>query len=172
MIKTKNTCSNELITYYINNYYNLLKYSLSICKQKELSEDVLQDVFLSLYSRKKKLIVKNIEPYLVRSIKLNSLSKIRQRNLSEYNGYSNHNSIIEKYSFNHSDFLMEKIITREIDSLPLRRRKVFILKRLNKKTTKEVSETLNISTKTVENHLSLATKQLKSKLISLTQKQI
>ena len=65
---------------------------------------------------------------------------------------------------NNCDFLKEKIIEDCINKLPKRRGKVFVLKRIEHKSIKEISKELSISEKTVENHITHALKDLKTTL--------
>ena len=51
-----------------------------------------------------------------------------------------------------------------IESLPSKRRMVFRMKRIERRSVKNISSELSISSKTVENHITNAIKDLKSKL--------
>jgi len=54
-----------------------------------------------------------------------------------------------------------------IESLPAQQREIFKLNKLHRYTAKEISELLDISTRTVENHLFRANAKLRSRLKSL-----
>lgn len=60
---------------------------------------------------------------------------------------------------------LEEAIEKAINNLPDQQAKVFRLKRFEEKKNKEVAEELNISVKTVEAHMSKATKTLKRELL-------
>ena len=55
-------------------------------------------------------------------------------------------------------------LSRAIDALPPQRREVFTLSYLNQLTNREIGERLGISLSTVENHMYLALKQLRTVL--------
>ena len=157
----------EIVEFYIQNYQNLLKYSYSISKRKSVSEDVLQDVFISIFKRDK-IEVRKLDEYLTRAVKFNTFKKMKARTFSSLN----YQCELDLCSFsrnttNHYDFLAEKIILEEIEKLPKQRKLIFKMKRLERYSTKKVSKQLDISKKTVENHLTLAVRQLKPKLIHL-----
>ena len=157
----------EIVDFYIQNYQSLLRYSFSICKNKCISEDVLQDVFLSIY-RRKNLSIHKLDQYFTRAVKFSTLKIMKSQTYFSSNDqyvYDFKNSIIK--SSNHNDFLAEKIILEEIEKLPERRKLIFKMKRLQRNSTKDVSKRLKISKKTVENHLTLAIRQLKPRLTHL-----
>ena len=66
----------EIVEFYIQNYQNLLKYSYSISKRKSVSEDVLQDVFISIFKRDK-IEVRKLDEYLTRAVKFNTFKKMK-----------------------------------------------------------------------------------------------
>lgn len=153
----------EIINFYLQNYEKFLRYALKICNKKNMAEDVMQDVFVSIFVREDIKVTK-LDQFITRAVKFNTLKKLKKNSLfTSSDQFDNNNQFFQKDS-NHYDFLAEKIILTEIDKLPKRRKQIFLMKRFQKNSTKDVSMQLNISKKTVENHLTLAVKQLKSKL--------
>lgn len=63
-----------------------------------------------------------------------------------------------------NQILLDKI-RKEIDKLPPKCREVFILSKINGMKYKEIAEQLNISTKTIENHMTKALRQIREALI-------
>ena len=57
---------------------------------------------------------------------------------------------------------LKSIIHKAIDTLPEKRRIIFTLCRLQGLSHKEIAEKLNISTKTIENQMTQALKQLRA----------
>jgi len=58
----------------------LYRYALSITLDTALAEDVLQDVFIKLWTKRDQLVqVKNREAWCVRVVRNQSLDRIRQR---------------------------------------------------------------------------------------------
>jgi len=62
---------------------------------------------------------------------------------------------------------LESRITTSIDKLPPTRKEVFLLNRFEGFSNKQIAEKLDISPRTVEKHMSLALRQLKSLLYTL-----
>lgn len=153
----------EIINFYLQNYEKFLRYALKICNKKNMAEDVMQDVFVSIFVREDIKVTK-LDQFITRAVKFNTLKKLKKNSLFTSGDQFNNNNQFFQNNSNHYDFLAEKIILTEIDKLPKRRKQIFLMKRFQKNSTKDVSMQLNISKKTVENHLTLAVKQLKSKL--------
>lgn len=67
------------------------------------------------------------------------------------------------YTFS-SEEDIEKVIVNAIDKLPERCREIFLKSRIEGMKYREIAEELNISTNTVENHISIALKKLRVEL--------
>lgn len=65
------------------------------------------------------------------------------------------------------EFDFEKRVTTSINTLPPMRKQVFLLNRFEGFSTKQIAERLAISPRTVEKHMSLALRQLKSLLYTV-----
>ena len=151
--------------YYLDNYSEMIAFCFSICRNIQMAEDLIQNIFLKLLIKNNFSEIRNLESYVFRCIRWNTythLKKIKKHNqildliLLEDKSYSKNE--------NNYDFLKEKIIEDCIKKLPKRRGKVFVLKRIEHKSIKEISKELSISEKTVENHITHALKDLKTTL--------
>ncbi len=61
----------------------------------------------------------------------------------------------------------EALISDLVSKMPEKRRKIFILSRLENRSNDEIATVLNIKKKTVENHLNLALRELRTALSAL-----
>lgn len=140
---------------------------------KEDAEGVVQDVFIKLWEKRDYLIIdSNITGYLykmTRNACLDILKKKRRvvpieshtlhkENTLKYNALANNTAsgIIEKE--------LEDLIQKSVEQLPEKCKKVFVKSRFQGLKHKEISHDMNISTKTVENHISKALKHLRISL--------
>jgi RNA polymerase sigma-70 factor (ECF subfamily) len=131
-------------------------FSLKYLKSKEDAEGVVQDVFLSLWQNCKNLrIDSNLDAWFF-TITFNAIRKKfrslarQKRHLAEYGNLANdYSDEITEVEYND---LLDKTNSL-IKKLPSQQKKVFILYREKEYTISEISEELNISKKTVENHL-------------------
>jgi len=138
-------------------------------RSREISEEVVQDFFTSLWlNRKTNEIKSSFAAYVftaVRYLVLNYIQKEIVRNT--YKGSllvdNADNSTEETLIAN--DLLSN--INKEVELLPVKCKSVFELSRKEYKTNKEIALELGISEKTVENQLTKALRRLRISLNSL-----
>jgi RNA polymerase sigma-70 factor (family 1) len=143
----------------------LFQFSLSYLKSKEDAEGVVQEVFIKIWNKRKELKTDtSFQSYLF-TIALNTIRK-QFNNQSRLNEIK-HDILID-FSKNRSEFddtndyqlLLDKLDDL-IQQMPEKRRQVFIRKKIDDKTLKEIAQELEITTKTVEYHITEAMKFLK-----------
>lgn len=145
--------------YLFSEYYDwLCNYVFSLCDDRSLTEDIVQDAIVALWEKRKVIIITtSLKNYLfktchnqflqhVRSqkIKFDTLDKIGWDVVSE--------ATLEDDLY---DFKMEKL-NRLIERLPPRCREIFVQNKLENKKYKEIALDMGISVKTVENQMSKA----------------
>jgi len=143
----------------------LFQFSLSYLKSEETAEDIVQDVFIKIWNNRRELKTDtSFQSYLF-TIALNSIRKYFNQ-LSKLNELKH--DILFDLSELKSDFdersdyqtMLDKL-EELINQMPEKRREVFIKKKIEEKTLKEISEELNITTKTVEYHITESMRFLK-----------
>ena len=157
----------DAYTLLMNDYYkNLCGYANLFTKDPSMSEDIVQNVFVKLWVYRKKIDPNiPIKRYLHKSVYNEFIDQYR-KNKSVISLEEKHlrtiNTIIDDNSFD-----IEKLMTRvnnEIEKLPEKCKKVFILNKKEGLTHDEIAEYLQISKKTVEGHITRAFKILNQKL--------
>ena len=157
----------DAYTLLMNDYYkNLCGYANLFTKDPSKSEDIVQNVFVKLWVYRKKVDSNiPIKRYLHKSVYNEFIDQYR-KNKSVVSLEEKHlrsiNTIIDDNSFD-----IEKLMTRvnnEIEKLPEKCKKVFILNKKEGLTHDEIAEYLQISKKTVEGHITRAFKILNQKL--------
>ncbi len=145
----------------------LFKFSLSYLKAKEVAEGVVQEVFMKIWENRKNLKTDtSFQSYLF-TIALNIIRK-KFNSLAKQNELKNKiliNFSRHKSNFNDRDdyqFFLDKL-DELIQQMPEKRRQVFVKKKLEGKSLKEISTELAITTKTVEYHITEAMKFLKQR---------
>lgn len=143
----------------------------AILRNRQISEDILQEVWIDLWQRRKEIKNENIEAYLFRAVRFKAYNHYRNtktRKTVLQNLLATRENI---RSNNVEDSLNLKETTRtlmkSIDALPPKCKKVFELSRFEGLKNGEISQKLNISKSTVENHISNALKVLKTRMASL-----
>jgi RNA polymerase sigma-70 factor (ECF subfamily) len=149
-------------------YYYILKKTNS----EYLAEEVVQLSFIKLWNTRENLNEEfSISTQLFRISKTTLIDLVRKNNSIE--------SLAKKVEGLQSDIstndTLGKIDAKELsnklekalENLPPIRQKVFRMSRLEEKSYHEIASELSISTKTVENHISMAIKQLRPYLTIL-----
>lgn len=155
----------------IFNKYNKKVYAFSLrnLKNKEDAEGVVQEVFVNLWKDRAKLKeIKNLDAWIF-SICFNTIRKhFRQltrekKHLQRFAEYSleDDNSTVTEIEYND---LLEKA-EQIIEKLPDRQKTIFLLSKKEGLSNNEISVKLNITKKTVENHLTNAKSFIKKALV-------
>jgi len=144
----------------------LMRVAYSLTQDKEVSEELCQDVFVYLWKSKNKLEIKtSLKSYLFRAIKNRCYSHFRRTHESVFepiNELTLHSNTELSADQEVQTLELHLIIEQAIASLPPKTRSVFLLSREEEMSYKEIAESLNISVKTVEYHMGSALSQLKS----------
>ncbi len=147
-------------------YTRLIKFALLYVPIQEQAEDIVSDVLIKLLKNQKNFFeTEKFEGYLFMAVKNQSFSFLRKQKIQ----YAHRTVDIESdhlLSENDPETSLEydeltSLITKTINSLPPRRQIIFKLVKEENHKIKEVALLLDISPKTVENHLSLAVKHLR-----------
>lgn len=147
----------------------LCKYAYSILRDMDEAEDVVQKTFCKLWDQRESLFIKSsLNSYLYRIVHNDSINTINQRTLHQEHNF-NYLSFMQSDSSNTilesiEGAELQKAIERAILGLPPQCRKVFELSRMEQMPYSKIAEELQISTNTVENHMSKALKILRADL--------
>lgn len=148
----------------------LTDFSKSYVKKHEVAQEVVSDVFFALWEKKGIIDdIKNIESYLYMSAKnhcINYLnSKIGKKETQTEQTIS-FDFLIENYDPEKMLLNKEKaeVLDSAIEELPHSCKVVFNLVKQQGMKQKQVAEIMDISVKTVENHVARAVKKLRHAL--------
>ena len=148
-------------------YGKVFTFVLSLVRSKANAQDITQNIFMKLWKNRKKLEhIKFMDDYLF------ILSK---NACMDYFRKASRKKEISTDVFD--EFLLSRIVSSPekridalsdieelrhiIESLPSKRRDIFIMSRFDGLSNDEIASILGVSKKTVENQISLATKKLK-----------
>lgn len=154
----------------IYNRYNilLLNYAFRKLQDKQESQDIVQEVFITLWEKRETFILKTyLSGFLYKSI-LNKVLNIWKHNKIVREHAQLHNLNIDVDTIE-TDFLIREkdiaaMIEKEIAAMPPRMREVYELKYKQYLSTKVIATQLGISENTVSNHLKAASTHLKDRL--------
>lgn len=148
-------------------YYNpLCNYALDIVMDEHVAEDIVQDVFLYLWKKNVDLDEnKNIKNFLFTSVKNKCLEVLRQdkayqKRITDYSNEQN-TQIFDDEEKGWDNWVKIDQIYSSLRHLPPKCKEVFVLAKINGLTYTQISQKLNISPKTVENHMAKALAMLR-----------
>lgn len=151
-----------------NDYYKYLVGSVyRMVPDQSIAEDLVQEVFFEIWKKRDQLEFRtSVSAYLRRAVSNRALNYIRAQKM-DFDGEDS--AILLQSDDMNSDDRMEindlqTLIDNSIEELPEKCRVVFTLSRYEEMKYSEIADKLDISIKTVENHISKALKFLKSKV--------
>lgn len=147
----------------------LLHFAMGFLRNKEVAEEIVSDVYVKIWNNRKDITkIQNLKSYLFICVKNGCLSHLRKiRNdkivlLDEYKDF--HFLPVDGPENDYIDKEVIKEIHRAIDTLPPKCKLAFTLAKINGLRHKEIAEVMDISQKTVNNHLVSAVKKISEML--------
>lgn len=142
------------------------RFAFSFLKDKEQSQEILQETFIKLWiSRERYVVTEQLEPYLFTICKRLVLDHFRLMTKNN----SLRADLMRKISSIHNEteeaILCAEVVTfaeNSILKLPPQQQLIFRLSRFEGLSHAEIAERLHISQHTVKNHLVLALKSLRA----------
>lgn len=148
-----------------NEYYvKLCTHVNTILKNKNVAEDIVQEVMMEVWRMKDQIVVaSSMEAYLKRACRNKSLNYIRAQKMN-FEDIDAAEELSSDYISVEDALAIENLqdkINAGINSLPEKCRLVFTLSRVEGLSYQEIADQLKISIKTVENQISKALKILR-----------
>ncbi|MEN6569359.1 MAG: RNA polymerase sigma-70 factor [Rikenellaceae bacterium] len=150
-----------------SSYMSLLYYSISITGSKEISEEIIQELFYYIWKERDKLqIMSSLKGYLYKSVKNRSIQHLNSKCLNiqiesplevERTTGVDGESIMELKD-------LENVILKSMEMMPIRRAQIFRMHRFDKMSYSEIAEKLSLSIKTIEAEMGKALKTLRTEV--------
>jgi RNA polymerase sigma-70 factor (family 1) len=136
-------------------------------RSKVVTEEIVQDLFISLWDRRATQSIQHLSSYLYQSVKFKVLNHIESK------------LVVEKYWDYYKEFIPQKENATDIavgyndlieaiedgmQQLPEKSKKVFRLNRLEGHSVSEIADLLNLSEKAIQYHLTQSVKKLRMHL--------
>ena len=159
-LKSLKKGESKAYTFLVETYHHkLCLYAFSLINDHDLSEDIVQNVFIRIWKTRQKLKDDfNFKSYLYKSVYNEFIDQYRkQKNVLA----------LEKKHIDALSFIVEeedekslerliKLVKKEIQKLPPKCKQTFLLSKHEGLTNIEIADYLNISTKSVEGHITKA----------------
>jgi len=160
LIKALKKGEEKAYNFLINNYQQKLHtYAFGLTKDFDLAEDVVQNTFVYIW--KNRISLKDdfsIKNYLYRAVYNECIDYYRKRKsvtALEKKYIDTLNSIVEDENENSIEKLIN-LVKREIENLPPKCKRTFMLSKQEGLSNVEIAEYLNVSIKSVEAHITKA----------------
>ena len=147
-------------------YPKVKVFLVKLLKDDKASEDIAQDIFVKLWSMGPSLPeISSFNAYLYRMTKNAAINYLRDRkpsvDISEL-------LIICDGDIEQEYYRKEKelLVRLAVEQMPSQRKRIFIMSRYQGMTNDEIAKSLGLSKHTVENHLSLALKELREIVVA------
>lgn len=151
-------------------YYDLCSFAYQFTSCNERAKDLVQDVFVKIWNRRENWeIRRSVKAYLLKAVRNSAINHINKR--------GHRSEVRETFSKERLQNIKPSVdlgleeekklvdqIWEAVDAMPKRRRRVFILYHRHGLSYDEISEVLDISRKTVENHMGLALKDIRAQM--------
>lgn len=148
-------------------YDDLFRYGMKLILNRETAEEIVQDIFISLWEKHKERDISSFRHYLFKAVKNRSINYIK-RNVPSFNQIEDERIFNESYEVTPHEQManreLAELVENALGKLPKRCALVFSLSRNSDMSYKEIAEELDISVRTVENQIGIALKKLREML--------
>lgn len=160
----------EAFTEIYNRYGGLMyRHAYAVLKDTDACNDLVQDVFLTLWNKREAVQIATVSNYLFKAVKNRVLDTISREQVAEkyvdsIRDFANEGSWAIEESVRERELLA--IIAAEKAKLPPRMRKIYELNREQDLSYSEIGEQLDISEKTVKKQVHNALRVIRLKISS------
>jgi len=140
----------------------------NVIKDKELCEDIIQDIFMNIWHNREKIEIHiSLKGYMYACARYQVFNHLRKNkgkiHVELFDDLEKRFlSTTPETQFMHDELVQQ--LNKIIESLPEKCQAVYKLSREEQLSHKEIAERLNISTKTVENHITKALHTIRSSM--------
>lgn len=162
---------NELaFTLLFDKYWKALSNTaFKVLKDRDASHDIVQELFVDLWTKREMLSIEHVSSYLHTAVKYRVINYIQKNkvpltDLDFVEDFKASNTTDEFINLKELD----EILKKSISELPPRCGEIFRMSRFDYMSNKEIASSLKISVRTVENHIAQAIRILKPKMKNTT----
>jgi RNA polymerase sigma-70 factor (ECF subfamily) len=147
----------------------LYAYSLQFTKSSEDAEEIVQDVFVKLWTNREKIkqedTLRSLLFIMTKRHLINAFhSKINEPVYEDFVDYKNELFVSDTgQNLEYEEFVQK--LEKAIQQLPSTQQKVVNLSKIDQLSNKEIAERLSLSEQTIKNQLSIALKELRKTLV-------
>jgi len=152
---------------YASYFHNLSMVSMKYVSDIFIAEEIVQDIFIKIWENPELSDqIFSLRSYLYKAVINQSINYLNRQKNIELHHLRIAGETQEQYIDTlHEEQELKRIIYNEIERLPVQCRRVFKMSRFEGLKYREIASRLDLSEKTVENHIANALKLLRSRLL-------
>jgi len=166
-VKNGNQCAfTKLFDLYWQSMFTAAK---AIVMDESVAKDIVQDIWLNLWQKRKKLDIENFEGYIFKSVNYGCFKFLRDNKFNTAQSkaiaslqFTVASEVENKHNLEDTQLVIETALT----ALPPRCQQIFRLSRFQAVSNDEIAVQLGISKRSVENQMSIALKFIKQNLLT------
>ena len=149
---------------YEAHFDDLRRYLIFRSGDQDLSEDIAQNVFMKVWTKKIEIASGNIKSLLFKMATDEFISHIRKKKVEKEYTESIDLKLIREPD-NNDDLLEKKVLFQKaLNQLPEKQKTALLMNKMQGLTYKEIAKILNLSQKAIEKRIGLALKALKQNI--------
>lgn len=162
----------EFERFFVKHYKPLCLYAFRFLNDMDMAEDIVQEFFYNFWKNRESFSLRlSLKSYVYQSVRNNSLHALKHLSVKERykatveSGFG-HTAVEQDDELGYRE--LNRAVSRTLELLPERCRKVFSLNRFEGKKYQEIAELLSVSVKTVESDMGLALRVFRKSLKEFT----
>lgn len=141
-----------------NKYWKrLYDFAYSKTRDTNVAEEILQDLFVTVWEKRESLQVANFQSYLFAAVRNRVIDHYKEKIFSELENIETPSAPDYPIFLDELEAAMQVAIAK----LPEKTRQIFLLNRFENKTARQISAQLHIPERTVEYHITQALRALR-----------
>lgn len=157
----------EFSDFFNLHWSNVFALALKLCNEEEVAKDICQNIFSSVWSRGLRYDNDGAAAaYLVKATKFQVLNYFRDAKQNEQLSEQHFQNNTDQLRYNPETLFFDKELSKQLDKHIARlkepSRTIFKLSRENNLSYREIAAEQGVAVKTVEKHISIALRQLRS----------
>lgn len=127
----------------------------TMLKDEAIAKDIVQDIYIDLWCKREAKQIKHVKTYLQQAVRFKVIDQFRKAD-ARFEPLENFVDQLTDSQTSDSTILQQEyqaIIHAWMAKLPTKRREIFRLQFEEGRTTKEISEALDLSIKTIQNQI-------------------
>jgi RNA polymerase sigma-70 factor (ECF subfamily) len=164
LLELRNNCRKAFEEIFKRYWTDLYRVAYARTKSREEGEEIVQEIFASLWKNRNTIIIENLSHYLFSAVRKRVISNIRSKIIHQkyWDFYS---QFIPEGTFATDEAVeyaaLDEAVENAIRQLPEKPQQIFRLNRLEGYSVSEISKDLNIPKRTIEHYLTTSIRALR-----------